>query len=78
MAYYTVFIPRITYTFSTTSYAEKTLVEIQSKIAQAVLPLLGFSSKTPKAVIYGTTRLGGIGFHNLYVEQGIAKINIIF
>ena len=78
LAYYTVLIPRLTYTFSTTMYTEKTLTSIQNKIAQALLPRLGYSSKTPKEVVYGSPKYGGISLRNLFIEQGIAKINIFF
>ena len=78
LAYYTVLIPRLTYTFATTTYAPDFLFKIQKKIAQALIPRLGYSSKTPRVIIYGSPKCGGIGLRNLYIEQDIAKINILF
>ena len=78
LAYYTVLIPRLTYTFATTMYKATDLLQIQKKIAQAILPRLGYSSKTPTEVVYGSPKYGGISLRDLSIEQGIVKINIFF
>ena len=78
LAYYTVLIPRLTYTFATTMYKTSDLIQIQKKIARALLPRLGYSSKTPTEVVYGSPKYGGISFCDLPTKQGIAKINILF
>ena len=78
MAYFTILLPRLTYTFSTISYPKSILHQVQKQITKALIPRLGYSAKTPTDVVYGSISYGGIGWRDLYIEQGIAKINIIF
>ena len=78
LAYFTILLPRLTYTFSIISYKKSVLNKIQTQITKTLLPRLGYSSKTPKEIVYGSLTYGGIGLRDLYIEQGIAKINILF
>lgn len=41
------------------------------------LPRLGYSRSTPKAVAYGPAELGGAGFFELYLEQGLAALEML-
>jgi hypothetical protein len=39
----------------------------------AILPKMGFSSKTTRAVVYGSTRYLGLGLRHLGAEQGVQQ-----
>ena len=78
LAYFTILLPRLTYTFAITSYDKSVLSKLQTQITKTLIPRLGYSAKTPSEVVYGSLTYGGIGLRDLYIEQGIAKINILF
>jgi hypothetical protein len=38
---------------------------------------MGYNRNMPKEVVYGPEDLGGLGLHDLYVEQGIKQISTL-
>ena len=47
--------------------------KIQAAPLQALLPQMGYCSKTPKAVVHGPDDFGGIGLPHLYADEGYEK-----
>jgi hypothetical protein len=76
--YTTVLIPSIRYILPATSIKSSTLSKIQIPVINNVLTKLGYNRHMPRAVVFASTSIGGIGLLDLYTEQEGAKIiNII-
>ncbi|KAG7359838.1 hypothetical protein IV203_034936 [Nitzschia inconspicua] len=78
MRYYTsVFLPSVTYPLPTCSIPEKQLWKLHNKTAGLFLNRLGYSRKTPRAVVFGPPSLGGANFRPLYDDQGSRQVELI-
>jgi hypothetical protein len=55
IAYHTVFIPSITYTFPMTYHSNKSLHKLQSAPTRSTLSKIGFNQNTPHVVVFGPT-----------------------
>jgi hypothetical protein len=75
--YRTICIPSITYSLAVGTFTEKQSLSLQGSLTQATLNALGYNRKTPAAVVYGPSSLGGIGLRHLYAEQGTMQVQII-
>jgi hypothetical protein len=62
---------------SAITLSHKQLQGHQQIITGVILPKLGFNRHTPASIVYAPQHFGGIGLHDLYIEQGLAKINFI-
>jgi hypothetical protein len=60
-AYWTMWLPSITFGFSSTTMAHRQLDQIQKPMINAILPKMGYSSKTTRDVVYGPRKYLGIG-----------------
>lgn len=67
------YIPSITYSLIVGTLSERQAQTVQSKFIQAILPTMGYNSKTPQAIVFGPTSLGGLGLNHLFAEQGMMK-----
>jgi hypothetical protein len=38
---------------------------------------MGYTRNSPKEVVYGPVELGGFGFHDLFIEQGIHQVSAL-
>ena len=74
VTYATIFLPTITYTSPATTMSPKALNKAQSLTTPLILSKIGFNCNMPKAVVYGPTSHGGIGFCHLHSEQGLQKV----
>jgi hypothetical protein len=72
-----IIIPTMTYGLSAMTQKSKDLEEIQRPQTHALLPNMGYNRHTPRAIVYNTTKLGGVGLKNLHTEQGISHIQYI-
>jgi hypothetical protein len=77
IAYFAVFQPAMTYTFTVTHHSAARLHKIQSAPTQSILMKLGFSRNTAHAVAFRPSRYGDLGLRNLQVEQGIAGLSTL-
>ena len=77
IAYFTVYLPRMTYILPVSFHQHKKLDKIQQMAAAATLQKIGFKKTTPKVVRYGSISRGGLGLRILFIEQGIAQILMI-
>jgi hypothetical protein len=57
--------------------SEKDLLTIQQKATTQFTRMIGFECTFPKAVVHAPISFGGLGFHNLYAESNIMKIEAI-
>ena len=75
--YQSFYLPSIRYHLIIGTFTHTQLDTIQHPILQTILSRMGYNSNMPKAVIYGPTSAGGLGFQHLMVIQGVQKIKHI-
>lgn len=68
------YLAAMTYALPVTTFSKKDLTQQQKYGIRAVLNKLGVSSKFPRAVAYGPTKLGGMNLKNLETEQGVLQV----
>ena len=73
IGYEHVLLPKLTYTFATSSHLPKDLIKLQRPATRATLLKLGFQRNIPTSTIYGVIEYGGLNFKCLFIEQGIAQ-----
>jgi hypothetical protein len=77
VAYFAVFVPSMTYTLPVSHHSQKRLTKLQSAATRATLMKLGFNRNTAHRVVYGPSRYEGLGFRDLFVEQGIGQVEML-
>jgi hypothetical protein len=70
-----VYRPSLTYSLEITTLDKATSNNIQTHAIQEILSHSGFNRNLPRAIVYGPKHYGGLGFTDLYTEQGIAHIH---
>ena len=75
LAYSMLICPKIEYPLAVTQFTQDQCNRIASPIVCAALSSMGFNQHMPREIVFGPHSLGGIGLHNLYVEQGIRHIS---
>jgi hypothetical protein len=70
-----IYRPRMTYSLEVTTLTKDECQHIQTKAIQQILAASGFNRNLPRTVVFGPTRLGGLGFTHLYTEQGLMQIH---
>eukprot|EP00978_Attheya_sp_CCMP212_P027320 scaffold91518_cov33-Attheya_sp.AAC.5 len=71
LGYWTVCIPGITYSSSTTSPTEKQCAKIEHIIKPSLVKKLGLPDTFPNLMLYGDKYFGGIGLLQLFLKQGM-------
>ena len=77
IAYRMVICPKLEYPLGITQFTQAQCDKITAPIISAVLASLGYNRNMPRTVVYGPNRLGGIGIHDMYIEQGIRQIMLL-
>jgi hypothetical protein len=67
-AYFSCYLPMITFVLNTSFLSKKQVDQIQKKATQVLFRKSGFNRNTPTDVKFGPPRLCGIGFRGLYSE----------
>jgi hypothetical protein len=67
----------MTYTLPVSHHSPKRLKRLQPAATRATLMKLGFNCNMAHQVVYGPSRYGGLGFRDLFVEQGIGQVEIL-
>jgi ribonuclease HI len=70
-----VYRPSLTYSLEVTNLSRKECDTIQSKAISHILAKSGYNRHMPRSVVFGPSSLGGIGFTDLYTEQGVSHIH---
>jgi hypothetical protein len=70
LAYWTVCIPGITYSSSTTSLTEEQCSQVEKIIKPSLVKKLGLPDTFPNLMLYGDKYFGGVGILQLFAEQG--------
>jgi hypothetical protein len=77
VAYFAVFVPSMIYSLPISQYSAKSLETLQSAPTRAALMKIGFNRNTAHRVVYGPSRYGGLGFRDLFVEQGVPQVQLL-
>ena len=77
LAYHSVWISKFRYSASVIGYSSNQLSVIQSAIIGACLSVAGYNRKFPRAVVYGPTRHGGMGWENIVGLALYEKLKIL-
>jgi hypothetical protein len=77
VAYFAVFVPSMTCTLLVLYHSPRKLQKVQSAATRTTLMKIGFNRNTAHRVVYGPSRYGGLGFRNLFVEQGISQVEML-
>jgi hypothetical protein len=71
------YMPSIGYGTPATTVSFKECDDLQKPIVNAILPKMGITSKAPRAVVFRTTRYGGIGLDYLAVVQSHGQLQYL-
>jgi hypothetical protein len=77
VAYFAVFVPSVAYSLSITHLSKTTLRKIQSPATRACLMKTGFNRNTAHRVVFGPSLHGGLGFRDIFVEQGVSQVFLL-
>ena len=77
IAYRMVICPKLEYPLGITQFTQQQCDQITAPVISAVLASLGYNRNMPRTVVYGPIRLGGIGLHDMYIEQGLRQIMLL-
>ena len=72
-AHWTMYIPSITFGIGSTLMDLDQLNNIQKPMMDAILPKMGYSSKTCRYVVFGPRNYLGIGATDLVTERGVQQ-----
>jgi hypothetical protein len=73
MAYFACFVPAMTFTLAVCSFSLSELVKSQ----KAALARLGINRNIARDIVFGSPLFGGLGLWHLFVEQGIAQLELL-
>jgi hypothetical protein len=68
-----MWLPSLTFGFSSTTMSYRQLDAIQKPMINAIIPKMGYSSKTTRDVVFGPRKYLGIGLRHLSSEQGVQQ-----
>ena len=76
VCYFSCFIPKVAYGLAVMTHSSKDLFNLQRPAIAATLSKLGFRRTINRAIVFGSPLYGGLGLRDLYVEQGIAQLQL--
>jgi hypothetical protein len=77
VTYFAVFVPSMIYSLPISHHSAKSLRTLQSAPTSAAVMKAGFNRNTAHIVVYGPSHYGGLGFRDLFVEQGVAQVELL-
>jgi hypothetical protein len=69
--------PALEYPLTVTQFTQEQCDTITSPILRSCMSQMGYNRNSPKEVVYGPVELGGFGFHDLFIEQGIHQVSAL-
>jgi hypothetical protein len=76
IGYFACFLPKLTYGLSVMTHSRDDLLLLQRPAVSATLLQLGFRRTINRSIVFGSPRYGGLGLRDLYLEQGIAQLQL--
>jgi hypothetical protein len=77
VGYKTMVCPAIEYPLTVTQFTQDQCDNITSPILRSSMSQMGYNRNSPKEVVYGPVEMGGFGFHDLFIEQGIQQVTAL-
>jgi hypothetical protein len=77
LAYFACFVPAMVFTFAVCSFMRADMAKLQTVPIRATLARLGFNRNISRDIVFGSSLYGGLGLLPMYVEQGIAQIQLL-
>jgi hypothetical protein len=77
IAYFACFIPAMTFTLAVCSFSLPELVKLQQSVIRSTLARLGINRNISRDLVFGSPNFGGLGLRHLFVEQGIAQLELL-
>jgi hypothetical protein len=65
------------FTFAVCSFTLADLTTLQKAPVRATLARLGFNPNISRDIVFGSSLHGGLGLLHLFVEQGIAQLQLL-
>jgi hypothetical protein len=65
------------YPLTVTQFTQEQCDTITSPILRSCMSQMGYNRNSAKEVVYGPVELGGFGFHDLFVDQGIHQVTAL-
>ena len=75
LAYRMLICPKLEYPLTVTQFSQDECARLSSPVVCTALSCMGFNQHMPRSIVFGPPSLGGIGMHDLYVEQGIKHLS---
>lgn len=77
LAYLQYYLSKIPYPLPVTTFTDTQLNRIESPSIRALLPKLGYNRHFPRKVVFGPTKLGGMGMQPLRFLQGYNHVKLL-
>jgi hypothetical protein len=77
LAYFACFVPEMVFAFSVCSFTMGQLYNLQKAPIRATLARLGINRNISRDIVFGSALYGGLGLLDLFVEQGIAQLQLL-
>ena len=77
VSYKMMICPAIEYPLTVTQFTQDQCNRITSPILRSSMSQMGYNRNSRKEVVYGPLELGGFGFHDLFIEQGIQQVTAL-
>jgi hypothetical protein len=77
LGYKTMVCPALEYPLTVTQFTQEQYDKITSPILRSCMSQMGYTRNSPKEVVYGPVEMGGFGFHDLFIEQGIHQVTAL-
>jgi hypothetical protein len=77
LGYKTMVCPALEYPVTVTQFTQEQCDKITSPILRSCMSQMGYNRNSPKEVVYRPVEMGGFGFHDLFIEQGIHQVTAL-
>jgi hypothetical protein len=77
LGYKTMVCPALEYPLTVTQVTQEQCDKITSPTLRSCMSQMGYNRNSPKEVVYGPVEMGGFGFHDLFIEQGIHQVTAL-
>ena len=77
LGYSTIISARLEFPLTVTQFTQAQCDLISSPVLNVCLTKMGYNKHMPREVVYGPKQMGGLGLHDLYIEQGIKAVTAL-
>ena len=77
LGYATIVNARLEFPLTVTQFTQAQCDKISSPVLNVCMAKMGYNRNMPREVVYGPLQMGGLGLHDLYIEQGIKAVTAL-